>query len=51
MSSIEVILQQDFPQLGFVGEKVGVKKGYARNYLVPRGIAVEASSRNAKSMR
>ena len=45
---MEIILQQDFPALGYVGDRVRVKGGYARNYLIPRGIAVESSTRNAK---
>lgn len=45
---MEVILQENYPSLGYVGDKVRVRSGYARNFLVPRGIAVEASSRNAK---
>ncbi len=48
---MEVLLLQDFPQLGFIGDKMNVKNGYARNYLVPRGIAIEASSRNAKELQ
>ena len=45
---MEVILQEDFPALGYVGDKVSVKRGYARNFLVPRGIAVEVSTVRAK---
>jgi large subunit ribosomal protein L9 len=48
---MEVILQENYPALGYVGELVSVKRGYARNYLVPRGIAVEASSGNAKEFK
>ncbi|MCB0337148.1 MAG: 50S ribosomal protein L9, partial [Bdellovibrionales bacterium] len=48
---MEVILAQDFGALGFVGDRVVVKNGYARNFLFPRGIAVEASSRNAKLLK
>ena len=47
---MEIILLQDFPQLGFIGEQHHVKKGYARNFLIPRGIAIESSSRNAKQL-
>ncbi len=42
-----VILKQDFPSLGYVGDQVNVRRGYARNYLIPRGVAVEIASRNA----
>lgn len=45
---MEVILQEDFPSLGYIGDRVSVRRGYARNFLLPRGIAVEASSSNAK---
>ncbi|RME61949.1 MAG: 50S ribosomal protein L9 [Candidatus Dadabacteria bacterium] len=47
---MEVILQKDYPSLGFVGERVKVKAGYARNFLIPKGIALEASSRRAKEL-
>ncbi|NLF26002.1 MAG: 50S ribosomal protein L9 [Deltaproteobacteria bacterium] len=47
---MEVILQQDYPQLGFIGDRVNVKRGYARNFLVPRGIALETSSKSAKEL-
>ena len=43
---MEVILRQDYPSLGFIGDKISVKKGYARNYLIPSGFAVEANSQN-----
>lgn len=45
---MEVILQQDYPALGYVGDVVKVRSGYARNFLIPRGVALELSSRNAK---
>ena len=48
---MEVILQQDFPALGYVGDQVKVRRGFARNYLVPRGIAVEALSDNARLLK
>ncbi|MCO6430011.1 MAG: 50S ribosomal protein L9 [Deltaproteobacteria bacterium] len=48
---MEVVLQQDYPALGYVGDKIRVRPGYARNYLIPRGIAVELASRNAKQLR
>jgi large subunit ribosomal protein L9 len=43
---MEVILREDVPNLGAMGEVVRVKPGYGRNYLLPRGLAVEASGRN-----
>ena len=46
--AVEVILRDDVPNLGKIGEVVRVKPGYARNYLLPRGLAVEASSKNLR---
>lgn len=43
---MKVILRKDFESLGQAGQIVGVKDGYARNFLIPRGIAYEASPRN-----
>ena len=43
---MEVILREDVPNLGTVGDIVKVKPGYARNYLLPRGLAVVADRRN-----
>ena len=48
---MDVILQQNFAALGFLGDRISVKRGYARNYLLPRGIAVEASSSNARQLK
>ncbi len=45
---MEVILREDVPGLGIIGEVVRVKPGYARNFLLPRGIAVEADQRRVK---
>ena len=47
---MEVILIQDVDNLGAVHEKVSVKHGYARNYLIPRKLAVEASPSNLKQL-
>jgi len=47
---MEVILREDFPALGYVGDRVKVRPGYARNFLLPRGIALEISRRNTKMM-
>jgi large subunit ribosomal protein L9 len=47
---MDVILREDVPNLGTMGEVVKVKPGYARNYLLPRGMAVEASRRNLASL-
>ena len=43
---MEVILQQDVENLGTIGDVVKVKPGYARNYLFPRGLALEADAKN-----
>lgn len=48
---MEIILSKSYPSLGFVGDRVSVKSGYARNFLIPQGIGVEATSRNAKQLR
>ncbi len=46
---MEIILKEDFHDLGFEGDIVNVTKGYARNYLIPKGIAVLASPQNKKA--
>jgi large subunit ribosomal protein L9 len=46
---MKVILTQDMDTLGLAGEILDVAKGYARNFLIPRGIAMEASERNIRS--
>lgn len=45
-----VILQQDVPHLGRVGEIVKVRDGYGRNFLVPHGMAVVADERNVRRL-
>jgi large subunit ribosomal protein L9 len=45
---IEVILREDVQSLGRAGALVRVKPGYARNYLLPRGLAYEATEGNKK---
>jgi large subunit ribosomal protein L9 len=45
---IEVILREDVRSLGRAGELVRVKPGYARNYLLPQGLAYEATEGNKK---
>lgn len=46
---MKVILQQDHEKLGKAGDVVEVKPGYARNYLLPRGIALAATPGNLKA--
>mgnify|MGYP001787879057 CR=1 FL=1 len=41
MATTKLILTHDVPNLGYAGEVVEVKAGYARNYLVPRGFATK----------
>ena len=41
--TIEVILREDVKALGKAGELVKVKPGYARNFLLPKGLAFEAT--------
>lgn len=48
---MEVLLVEDYPALGYVGDTVQVRNGYARNYLIPRGIAVDFGSRRAKEFQ
>lgn len=43
---MEVILREDVPNLGTTGDIVKVKPGFARNYLLPRGMAVVADRRS-----
>ena len=47
---MEVILIKDVDNLGGANELVKVKNGYARNYLIPGKLAVEASPSNVKQM-
>ena len=43
---MKVILSKDMDTLGLAGEILDVARGYARNYLIPRGIAMEATDEN-----
>ncbi len=47
---MELILKEDVKNLGFKNEVVKVKPGYGRNFLIPQGIAVLATSSNRKVM-
>lgn len=47
---MEIILIQDVDNLGGKNELVKVRNGYARNYLIPQGLAVEANPSNRKQM-
>jgi large subunit ribosomal protein L9 len=46
--AVEVILRDDVPNLGKIGQVVRVRPGYARNFLFPRGLAVEANRKNLR---
>ena len=43
---MKVILTKDNTALGHLGTVVDVAKGYARNYLIPQGLAMEATKGN-----
>lgn len=46
---MEIILQTRVPNLGKLGDKVKVKDGYARNYLLPKGYALSATPKNLEA--
>ncbi|MFN4895255.1 MAG: 50S ribosomal protein L9 [Pseudomonadota bacterium] len=48
---MEVILREDYISLGYIGDTVRVRRGFARNFLIPRGIAVEATSGNESQLK
>ena len=43
---MKIILKQDCEKLGNIGDIITVKDGYARNFLIPQGIAILATRRN-----
>jgi len=45
---MEVILKRDIHKLGYKNDLITVKDGYARNYLIPKGLAVNATETNKK---
>jgi large subunit ribosomal protein L9 len=47
---MQIILQEDVEKLGHRGDVVTVKPGYARNFLLPRKLAIEATSGNMKAL-
>lgn len=47
---MKVILKEDVKNIGNMGQIVDVADGFARNYLIPRGLAVEANVKNIKSL-
>ena len=48
---MKVVLRQDVPSLGVIGDIVDVKTGYARNYLLPQRIAAEPTEANLKRIQ
>ena len=46
---MKVILKQNVPSLGKAGDLIKVHDGYARNYLIPKGLATEADEKNIKT--
>lgn len=50
MGQVKVILREDVYRLGEAGEVVAVKAGYARNFLLPRGMAIAATESSIKEL-
>jgi len=46
---MEIILQKDIDELGLEGDIINVTRGYARNYLIPKGLGIEATPQNLKA--
>lgn len=47
---MDIILKQDVQKLGYADDIVKVKDGYARNYLIPQGLAISANESNRKML-
>jgi large subunit ribosomal protein L9 len=47
---MQVILKQNVPSLGKTGDAVKVSDGYARNFLIPKGFAIEANFKNLSAL-
>lgn len=47
---VQIILRRDVDNLGEAGEVVDVKAGYARNYLIPQGLALKATEGNLRRL-
>ncbi len=48
---MKVVLLESIEGLGTVGQEVKVKEGYARNYLIPKGLALKATDSNIKAFK
>ena len=48
---MKIILTQNVPNLGSLGDEVQVKDGYARNFLLPKGMAMLAGGKNASEIQ
>jgi large subunit ribosomal protein L9 len=48
--NMQLILREDVPNLGKMGDLVHVKRGYGRNFLIPKGLATEATPRNVRRL-
>jgi len=46
---MQIILREDIPNLGRPGDVVKVRDGYARNFLLPRNLAIEANPKNLRA--
>ncbi len=47
---MKVILREDVPELGAIGDVVSVKDGYARNYLLPKALALPADMKSIRQL-
>ena len=47
---MKIVLKDDVKNIGKMGQIIDVADGYARNYLVPRGLAIEANTKNIKAL-
>ena len=48
---MKIILKKDVESVGKTGDLVNVSDGYARNFLIPRGLGIEASNKNMKALK
>jgi large subunit ribosomal protein L9 len=46
---MKVILKQNVPSLGKTGDLIKVNDGYGRNFLIPKGLAIDANEKNIKT--